>query len=50
MNYYSSKVLEFKNNTRKTWGVKKELIGKIGNTESSSFYLRSLILKKRKKK
>ena len=33
--YYSSKILEFKNNARRTWGVMKELIGKILNTESS---------------
>ena len=33
--YYSSKILEFKNNAKKTWGVMKELIGKAHNTESS---------------
>ena len=33
--YYSSKILEFKNNAKKTWGVMKELIGKGRNTESS---------------
>ena len=33
--YYSSKILEFKNNAKKTWGVMKELIGKTRNTESS---------------
>ena len=33
--YYSGKILEFKNNTKETWGVMKELIGKIRNTESS---------------
>ena len=33
--YYSSKILEFKNNAKKTWGVMKELIGKARNTESS---------------
>ena len=33
--YYSSKILEFKNNAKKTWGVMKELIGKIRNTASS---------------
>ena len=31
--YYSSKILEFKNNAKKTWGVMKELIGVIRNTE-----------------
>ena len=30
----SSKLLEFKNNTKKLWGVMKELISKIPNTES----------------
>ena len=33
--YYSSKILEFTNNAKKTWGVMKELIGKTRNTESS---------------
>ena len=33
--YYSSKILEFKNNAKKTWGVMKELIGKARKTESS---------------
>ena len=33
--YYSSKILEFKNNAKKTWGVMKELIGEARNTESS---------------
>ena len=33
--YYSSKILEFKNKAKKTWGVIKELIGKTRNTESS---------------
>ena len=33
--YYSSKILEFKTNTKKTWGVMKEIIGKARNTESS---------------
>ena len=33
--YYSSKILEFKNNAKKSWGVMKELIGKARNTESS---------------
>ena len=33
--YYSSKILEFKNNAKKTWDVMKELIGKACNTESS---------------
>ena len=35
MIYYSSKILEFKSNAKKTWGVMKELIGKTRNTESS---------------
>ena len=36
MNHYASKTLEeFKNNAKKTWGIMKELIGKICNTESS---------------
>ena len=34
--YYSSKLLEFTNNARKTWDVMKEVIGKIRNTEASS--------------
>ena len=29
------KTVEFKNNTKKTWRVMKELIGKIRNTELS---------------
>ena len=33
--YYLSKILEFKNNAKKIWGVMKELIGKARNTESS---------------
>ena len=33
---FSSKLLEFTNNARKTWDVMKEVIGKIRNTESSS--------------
>ena len=33
--YYSSKILQFKNNAKKTWGVMKELRGKIRNAESS---------------
>ena len=33
--YYSSKILEFKNNATKIWGVMRELIGKIRNNESS---------------
>ena len=33
--YYSSKILEFKNNAKKIWGFMKELIGIIRNTESS---------------
>ena len=33
--YYSSKILEFKNNVTKTWGIMKELVGKIRNTETS---------------
>ena len=33
--YYSSKIKEFENNAKKTWGVLKELIGKARNTESS---------------
>ena len=32
---YLSKILEFKKNAKKTWGVMKELIGKTRNTESS---------------
>ena len=32
--YYSSKILEFKSNAKKTWGAMKELIGKARNTES----------------
>ena len=44
-NYYSSKALEFKNNAKKTWGVMKELPGKIRN---SQVYLKcfSLTIKK----
>ena len=30
-----SKILEFKNNAKKTWGILKQLIGKVHNTESS---------------
>ena len=33
--YYSIKILEFKNNAKKTWGVMKELISKACNTEST---------------
>ena len=33
--YYLSKILEFRNNAKKIWGVMKELIGKICNIESS---------------
>ena len=33
--YYSSKILQFKNNAKKTWSVMKELIGKARNTKSS---------------
>ena len=33
--YYSSKMLEFKNNAKNTGGVMKELMGKIRNAESS---------------
>ena len=33
--YYSSKILEFESNAKKTWGVMKELIGKTHNTEST---------------
>ena len=39
--------VRYKKKTKKTWGVKKELIGKIGNTES--IYLKSLLLRKEKK-
>ena len=37
-------MLEFKNYTKKTWGVMKELIGKIRNTEST--LPKSFLLKK----
>ena len=33
--YYSSKILGFKTNTKKTWRVMKEIIGKARNSESS---------------
>ena len=33
--YYSTKILEFRNNAKKTCDVMKELIGKARNTESS---------------
>ena len=44
--YYSSKILEFKNNAKETRGVMKELKAKIRNTESS--LLKSLLLKKKR--
>ena len=44
--YYSSKILDFKNNAKKTWGVMKELIGKTRNTESS--LPKKLVIKKKK--
>ena len=31
--WYSSKILGFKNNAKKTWGIMKELMAKIRNTE-----------------
>ena len=43
--YYSSKILEFKNNAKETRGVMKELKAIIRNTESS--LLKSLLLKKK---
>ena len=43
--YYLSKLLEFRNNAKKIWGVMKELIGKIRNIESS-FPKTFVILKK----
>ena len=43
--YYFSKLLEFRNNAKKIWGVMKELIGKIRNIESS-FPKTFVILKK----
>ena len=43
--YYLSKLLEFRNNSKKIWGVMKELIGKIRNIESS-FPKTFVILKK----
>ena len=46
--YYSSKILEFKNNTKKACGVMKELIGKIRNTESS--LPKKLVIEKKKKR
>ena len=33
--FYSSKILDFKKNAKNTWGVMKELVDKIRNTESS---------------
>ena len=45
--YYSSKILELKNNAKKAWGVMKELIGKTRNTESSLPI--KLVIKKKKK-
>ena len=33
--YYLSEILEFQNSAKKTWRVMKELIGKIGSTDSS---------------
>ena len=40
-------MLEFKNYTKKTWGVMKELMGKIRNTEST--LPKSFLLKKKLK-
>ena len=46
--YYSSKILEFKNNATKIWGVMRELIGKIRNNESS--LPKKYVIEKKKKK
>ena len=43
--YYSSKILELKNNTKKTWCVMKGRISKIRNTESS--LPKNLLVKKK---
>ena len=45
--YYSSKILEFKNNATKIWGVMRELIGKIRNNESS--LPKKLVIEKKEK-
>ena len=45
--YYLSKILEFKNNAMKIWGVMRELIGKIRNNESS--LPKRLVIEKKKK-
>ena len=44
--YYLSKILEFKNNAMKIWGVMRELIGKIRNNESS--LPKRLVIEKKK--
>ena len=44
--YYSSKILQFKNNAKKTWGVMKELIVKI-RTNKLSLHKNLVIGKKR---
>ena len=46
--YYSSKMLEFKNNAKNTGGVMKELMGKIRNAESS--VPKKLVIEKKKQK
>ena len=46
--YYLSKILEFKNNAKKSWGIIKELGGKIHNIESS--FPKKLVISKKKKK
>ena len=33
-NYYSQKILEYKNNAKKTWNITKEVIGKTNKTGS----------------
>ena len=45
--YYSSKILEFKNNAKNTGSVMKELMGKICNAESS--VPKKLVIEKKKK-
>ena len=45
--WYSSKVLGFKKNAKKTWGIMKELMAKIRNTEL--IWPKELVTEKKKK-
>ena len=47
-NYYSQKILEYKNNAKKTWNIMKEVLGK--TNQPGSLLPTKLVIKKRRDK